>query len=375
MIGADLVPTGTNHQLFANGDTDTLIGEELKEIFINSNYRIFNLEVPLTDYDTPIRKHGPNLRAATDTICGIKELNPSLFTLANNHIMDQNEQGLISTCKLLNEYHIGIVGAGKDSMEAAQPYILYKEGIRIGIYACADHEFSIATKERMGANPFDPLESLDQIQRLKSMCNYVIVLYHGGKENYRYPSPYLQKVCQRMAEKGADYVICQHSHCIGCYEPYKGSTIVYGQGNFLFDDSDQELWETGLLILLTLERRQSRIQYIPIVKKGNTVRMASGTKRDEILASFLKRSAEIGKPGFIEEEYNKLAKQTVDVYLKAFRSGNYLYRIINKISRNRLSRRYSVKQLLAIENYIACDAHRELLLNGIKNREKKRDYD
>lgn len=42
-----------------------------------------------------------------------------------------------------------------------------------------------------GANPFDVLESFDDVQALKEHCDYVIVLYHGGKEFYRYPSPHV----------------------------------------------------------------------------------------------------------------------------------------------------------------------------------------
>lgn len=43
-----------------------------------------------------------------------------------------------------------------------------------------------------------------------------------------------------MVEKGADLVIYQHSHCVGSYEKYKDSTIVYGQGNFMFNKRDDE---------------------------------------------------------------------------------------------------------------------------------------
>lgn len=45
--------------------------------------------VPITDKR--------NLIAPTCTINGIKAFNPSLVTLANNHILDQDEQGLKST--------------------------------------------------------------------------------------------------------------------------------------------------------------------------------------------------------------------------------------------------------------------------------------
>ena len=58
-----------------------------------------------------------------------------------------------------------------------------------------------------------------------------------------------------MVEKGVDLVICQHSHCIGCLEEYEESTIVYGQGNFIFDYSDSEFWESSLLIRISIENK------------------------------------------------------------------------------------------------------------------------
>ena len=69
------------------------------------------------------------------------------------------------------------------------------------------------------------------------LCNSII---NGGKEHYRYPSPDLQKICRKFIDKGADLVVCQHSHCIGCEEKYNHGTIVYGQWNFLFDRSNIE---------------------------------------------------------------------------------------------------------------------------------------
>lgn len=43
-IGTDLVATSINFDLFASGDAKTLLGEELKKVIQNANYRIFNLE-------------------------------------------------------------------------------------------------------------------------------------------------------------------------------------------------------------------------------------------------------------------------------------------------------------------------------------------
>lgn len=102
LIGADIVPTSSNIDLFASGDTYTLLGEELNNILQNADYRIFNLEVPLTDREKPIPKCGPNLIAPTKCVTGYKAMHVDLLTLANNHILDQDQQGLESTCKVLD---------------------------------------------------------------------------------------------------------------------------------------------------------------------------------------------------------------------------------------------------------------------------------
>ncbi|MDF2802079.1 MAG: putative poly-gamma-glutamate synthesis protein [Anaerocolumna sp.] len=370
IIGGDLVPTRSNIDLFSIGDVNQLAGEKLLSLLNAADFRIFNLEVPLTDKEDPIVKCGPNLKASTSTVKGIKNLNPSLLTLANNHILDQGEQGLKSTEQILTENDIPFVGVGKNLFEVNRSYVMEYFGTKIGIYACAEHEFTIATDASAGANPFDPLESLDHIKELKSNCDYVIVLYHGGKEHYRYPSPYLQTVCRKMVEKGADLVVCQHSHCIGCYEEYNDSTIVYGQGNFLFDHSESEFWKTSILLQIDI-CEEIKVDYIPIIKVGNTVRLANEKQKEEILLGFRKRSDEIKQIGFIEKRYSEFAKESFNGYLSALHGDNLVFRILNKLWNYKFARLlYSRRSILWMLNIVECEAHRELLLKGLTIRGK-----
>ena len=369
IIGADLVPTESNSALFKNGDARTLIGEELVEKLHNADYSIFNLEVPLTDEAHSIMKCGPNLIAATATIEGLKVINPYFFGLANNHILDQGEAGLKSTVKTLEDAGIEYSGVGKNLDEAQKPFIKEIAGKRVGIYCCAEHEFSIATETEPGANPFDPLVSLDHIAELKKNVDYVIVLYHGGKEHYRYPSPYLQRVCRRLVDKGADLVVCQHSHCIGCEEKYKSGTIVYGQGNFLFDDSDSEFWQTGLLIEVEFNE-EVKVLYVPIVKCENKVRLANEEKKQEILNAFFKRSEEIKLPEFINSSYAEFAEQMKKEYLIRF-SGiigkNIFARVLDKLtSYGFIKKLYPTTSQVTIENVLHCEAHRELAIEALR---------
>lgn len=55
IIGADLVPTDSNIDLFASADVETLIGKDIKKLLDSASFTIFNLEVPLTDLSTPIK--------------------------------------------------------------------------------------------------------------------------------------------------------------------------------------------------------------------------------------------------------------------------------------------------------------------------------
>lgn len=197
IIGADIVPTATNQHIFENAQMEQIVDEGIRTILSQADYCIFNLEVPLTDKETPIKKNGPNLIASKRSVAGLKQLSIDFLTLENNHILDQDEQGLWTTTEQLDAAGIAYVGIGRNAEEAATPYIVEVCGKVIGIYCCAEHEFSIVNEKKDGANPFDPLESLDHIANLRTRCDYLICLYHGGKSII----DILHLTCKRLAEK------------------------------------------------------------------------------------------------------------------------------------------------------------------------------
>ena len=260
---------------------------------------------------------GPHLSANPQAINAIKELKPSLITIGNNHILDQGQVGCLQTIDTLNKAHIEYIGAGENIFEAKKPYVLRSQNYNIGILNFTEYEFASAGKMTSGANPFDFLDSFDEVSELKKECDIVIVLFHGGKEFYRFPSPLLQRICRKFCDKGANLVICQHSHCIGCEEKYKNSTIVYGQGNLLFDRYENEYKKTGMIVECIIEETMIKeVKYIPVIKVNECVRMADSIQKEKILKDFYERSENIKKENIIEEEFQKLA---IDAYPKYVR--------------------------------------------------------
>ena len=374
LIGADLVPTESNVRHFKNADAKELVSEDLLKILQAADYRIFNLETPLTDECTPINKCGSNFSASLESVAGIKKIGVDFFTLANNHIMDQGEQGLVSTMQILEKNGIAYAGVGMSVTEAYRPHVFECAGKKIGVYCCAEHEFSIVSATSAGANPYDPLVTFDHIEQLRKTVDCVIVLFHGGKEYYRYPSPELQRIGRKCVEKGADIVLFQHSHCIGCEEKWQKGTIVYGQGNFLFDDKENEFIRTSLLVQVTLDDHVT-VSYIPIQKDGASVKLATD-QRETILKEFYSRSERIKDDGFVRKEYADFAKSMLGRYLAFLHGGasrNIVWKVLNRLTAGRfgaiaMKHAFRRKDMTIIYDCILCEAHRELLIQGLQNR-------
>jgi len=375
-IGADFVPTDINKSLFKEGKGEALVGKELYEILKQSDFNVFNLEVPLTDAKTPIVKFGNNLIAPSKTVYGYKALEPIFLTLANNHSLDQGVEGLTTTLNLLKQHDIAHAGAGANLKEAKKPFIFEKDGVRIGFYMCTENEFTMATCHTMGANPFDVLESFDEVEALKAQCDYVIVLYHGGKEFYRYPSPMLQRYCRKFVDKGANLVVCQHSHCIGSRENYNGSSIIYGQGNFIFNSdffvNHQEFVKDAMLVTVEVTKDDFVVSELPIRRTDNGTRLATEVEAAETLKAYRKRSEEIKDPHFVIQAYKDFADTHVKRYLREFLGRSFIVRAINAlVGRKLVELILGNTSYLAIQNYLECEAHHELFLRGVKNINKK----
>ncbi len=366
LVAGDLVPTENNKDRFARKDFINCFDKEFSNIWNKAEFRIFNLECPLGENDNKIDKNGAILQANSNTINGIKSLKPNLILLSNNHILDHGQEGLENTIRLLDENDIPYTGIIENSEKEYEVYYVEDGNIRIGIYNVCENEFSVATSSTKGANPLNEIKNYFEIKKSKEKCDYLIVVFHGGKEFYRYPSPNCQRICRMFVDSGADLVITQHSHCIGAEEDYRNGKILYGQGNFIFDNGvNDEFWNSALLVELDISKQEMKVKYIPIEKHDGLIKIS---ENPNILDEFWDRKEKIKSPKFINAQYEKFANEYINQYLAIVSKPTILKRIMNKISKKRYYlKRYNKKNLLKILNIIECEAHRELFIKGLKD--------
>ena len=312
LLGADLVPTEHTEQKFIDKKFDELFANVIP-VIKGADRFIINLECALTTSDNAIKKFGPNLKAHPDCAYAFKALGVTDVLLSNNHTFDFGKEGLIDTINALEKAGLPYTGVGENDTDSRQIYYIENDNVKVAIVDVCEHEYTYALPDRMGANPFDPFITMQDVRKAKSTADKVIVIYHGGKEFSGYPSPRLRALCQELVYNGADVVVTQHSHCIGCYEEFLGSHILYGQGNLHFCyDNMSKGWYTSLLIELDIDK-DVKIKFYPLRTLHDSVYIPDGEDAKEIMADFNKRNEEL-KTGEWKKGWHAFCEERRGVY-------------------------------------------------------------
>ena len=295
LLLGDTAPVYATKEAFRNKETDKLF-TNVRDYMKDADYCFVNLECALTESTGNIKKFGPNLAAPIETADVLKEVGVDLCGLSNNHTFDLGVQGIKDTLSALDNAGIAYTGWGKNYEDSRTDYTVECDGQRITFITVCEHEYSYALENRMGARPYDEYDTMEDIRKAKAKADRVIVIYHGGKEYCRYPSPRLLKLCRAMAKNGADVVICQHSHCIGCYELYEGCHILYGQGNFHFVKYlDNETWNQGLMAQLDFDEETGKfdMKLIHVMAENTGIRLADEAEAEVILRQMRERDQKL----------------------------------------------------------------------------------
>ena len=199
----------------------------IKSVLDNVDFRIINLEAPLTEYDCPTLKTGPSLKLHPEVAGSLKETCINLVTLANNHIHDYGSRGILDTLDTCRKHNISHVGAGKNLEDATSVFYTKLKDQSLAVINVAENEWGSADRKQAGFASLDPFMLFTKIQEAKSITDNILVIIHGGHEEWKYPSPRMIRTYRLISLWGASAVIGHHSHCIGGYEVYQGVPIFY----------------------------------------------------------------------------------------------------------------------------------------------------
>ncbi|MEI7749452.1 MAG: CapA family protein [Candidatus Moraniibacteriota bacterium] len=235
-----------------NGFVFDGVRDELK----SHDLTVANLEGPITDqpsvsmtsvigsHDNYVFSFDPSW-AKTLALEGIGPVN-----LGNNHILNQEEDGVTQTRNYLNEAKVAYFG---DPTSEDRILIQDVRGTKIAFVSY--DEFASDGKRH----------TFDDIAKAKASSDIVILYAHWGSE-YLPVRDDVRALAHAFIDAGCDAIIGSHPHIAQEKETYAGKTVYYSLGNFIFDQYQRDDTRRGLLVSMTVDPVSKAISFrdVPI---------------------------------------------------------------------------------------------------------------
>ncbi|AWB44133.1 hypothetical protein DCC85_07805 [Paenibacillus sp. CAA11] len=223
----------------------------VRDLFLKDDLTVLNLETPITVRGTGATDKQFVFKSHPEVLDAMKNAGVDAVNLANNHTLDQGEEGLLDTIDHLKASQIPAVGAGSNADEAYAPVYLERKGIKIALFGFSrvlpKVDWNAGESSPGIAGIYDPTRAIQEVEKAKKQADLVIVVAHWGKERVTKPDKNQTSLAHAFIDAGADLVIGGHPHVLQGVEQYKGKWIAYSTGNFIFTrSSNAKTWETAV---------------------------------------------------------------------------------------------------------------------------------
>ena len=229
-----------------------------------------------------------------------------LASLANNHILDFEAEGLRDTLKQLDLHGIHHAGAGENLRQAVRPVILRSGDLTLGMAAFCDHQEDFAAQaNRPGIAHIDFDDEPAAMAALatalaplkRAGIDWPVLSLHWGPNMVVRPSGTFRRVAHAAIDMGWKILFGHSAHVFHGIEIYRGCPLIYAAGD-LVDDYyvDAEFRNDHQLLLeMTLGRAGlQRIDLHPVLIDDCQARLASGDAFEYIVQTMTARCAEMG---------------------------------------------------------------------------------
>ena len=248
-----------------------------------------NLEAPLTGGGTEFTGKKFRFRTRPEAAAALRRAGFDVLTLANNHIMDFGAEGLADTLTALGREGIGHSGAGADLAAARREALVEVKGRLVAFlaYSLTYPDAFFAAAGRPGTAQGLAGRVAEDITRARAKGAYVVVSFHWGAELAEFPKPYQQRAAHAAIDAGADLILGHHPHVLQGIERYRGKTIVYSLGNFVFGSMSRSA-DRSMIVRVTLDPAGQTVEVVPLNVLNGEVRfrpeVLTGRRGDETVA-------------------------------------------------------------------------------------------
>jgi poly-gamma-glutamate capsule biosynthesis protein CapA/YwtB (metallophosphatase superfamily) len=242
-----------------------------RDVMREADLALVNLEGPAPNNFT---YHDDGLTFSFDPalLVGLRDAGIDGVSMANNHLRNAGDQGVLDTMANLDKVGVKHAGAGSRLSNAARPAWFVAGGMLIAFLAYDQLQAgNFATNSRPGAAPYKISSILSDIRAVRAAgADFVVVMPHWGAEYSLYVSAQQRRDAASMVAAGADVILGSHSHYTGAIEAINRSDdlgpafVDYSLGDLLFDLNYSEATQEGVVANLTyVGRKLVQIDLLP----------------------------------------------------------------------------------------------------------------
>lgn len=232
-----------------NNDGFDYLFEQIAPRLSASDLTLVNMEFSIS---SPYKSKEGIFNCPPIVLSAFKKAGISAVTIANNHILDQGQDGAIKTIENLKANQIDYIGAGLTKEEARGGYVFKAKDISAGFLACTGiMNWPFPKDKKVFINWFyDETKMLEDIAAMKQKSDYVILVVHTGVEYMPIPEEKDRKLMKKYLDAGADLIIGHHPHIAQPVETYttrdgRETCIFYSLGNFISNQSSDVNFPAG----------------------------------------------------------------------------------------------------------------------------------
>lgn len=185
----------------------------------------------------------------------------NMVSLATNHTMDKNEQGVINSVNYWKKHKDKVVYSGQwisaEEREKEISQIYEKNGIKYAFLSYTTWTNGLETpagKEYLN-NVYSDEKAAGDIAKVKDKADIIIVAMHWGTEYSLGVDASQDKIAKFLSDQGVQLIIGAHPHVVEPVEYINdGKTfVIYSLGNFISDQEGNERL-TGLMMSVDIKK-------------------------------------------------------------------------------------------------------------------------
>lgn len=252
------------------GGLNDCFSEDLLTYMKEADILLMNNEFVYSDGGTKVPDKAYTFRAKPEKVKLLREFGADIVTLANNHVYDFGEEGLLDTISCLRQEGITYFGAGENIEEASKIVYYVANGRKIAFVSATEIERTIqytkeASEDHAGVlKTLNPQRFLEVIAEADKNSDYVIAVVHWGTEGALKYDAMQYKLAESIVLAGADAIIGGHPHRLQGAGFIQGVPVAYSLGNFWF--STGTLYTTVAQITIG-EDGSLTLSYLPCIQK------------------------------------------------------------------------------------------------------------